>query len=374
MGSVFKKTYTKPMPSSAEILVRKGERLARWKSKGKARTAPLTTGLDGTERLLVTAATYTAKYRDGSGVVKEVATGCRDEAAARSVLTELERRAERVKSKLITAAEDKIADHQPTPLAEHVAAYAGHLLAAGTTKVHREGYARSLRRVAAECSFGRLSDLNAESLERWLSEREGEGMSARTRNAYREAAVGFCNWCIGSRRLTSNPFSGVAKANQKADPRRQRRSLTETELVRLLDVARQRPLLDALTVRRGARRGEACARVRPETKERLEWLGRERALIYKTLVLTGLRKNELASLTVGQLYLDGPVAFAELDAADEKNREGCSIAIRSDLADDLRPMSPTSWNAYNATTCVLTGNLACRCQAYRTSCRRAHRS
>ena len=38
--------------------------------------------------------------------------------------------------------------------------------------------------------------------------------------------------------------------------------------------------------------------------ERLDLLGRERALIYKTLVLTGLRKGELASLTVAHLCLD----------------------------------------------------------------------
>jgi integrase len=64
--------------------------------------------------------------------------------------------------------------------------------------------------------------------------------------------------------------------------------------------------------------------------------GRERALIYKTLVLTGLRKGELASLTVGQLHLDGPVLFVQLDAADEKNREGNALHIRDDLAADLR--------------------------------------
>jgi hypothetical protein len=44
------------------------------------------------------AATFTAKYRDGEGIVREVATGCRDEQAARSVLARLERRAELVKS------------------------------------------------------------------------------------------------------------------------------------------------------------------------------------------------------------------------------------------------------------------------------------
>ena len=65
-------------------------------------------------------------------------------------------------------------------------------------------------------------------------------------------------------------------------------------------------------------------------------LGRERALIYKTLVLTGLRKGELASLTVGQLDLDGNTPSALLHAADEKNRQGSRIPLRPDLAADLR--------------------------------------
>jgi integrase len=99
---------------------------------------------------------------------------------------------------------------------------------------------------------------------------------------------------------------------------------------------RARPLLKALTVRKGPRRGEHYANVRPEVRERLELLGRERALIYKTLVLTGLRKKELGSLTVAQLHLSEPVPYAVLDAADEKNREGNEVALRDDLAADLR--------------------------------------
>ena len=88
-------------------------------------------------------------------------------------------------------------------------------------------------------------------------------------------------------------------------------------------------------IRRGKRKGEATARLRDETIRSLERLGRERALLYKTLVLTGLRRNELASLTVGKLDLDGPVPMAALDAADEKNRHGSEIILRDDLALDL---------------------------------------
>ena len=161
-------------------------------------------------------------------------------------------------------------------------------------------------------------------------------MSARTRNAYRNALVSFCNWCVETSRLAVNPFDSVPKANEKADPRRQRRAMTEDELVKLLAVARERPLLEALTVRKGPRKGERYADVRPEVRDRLDLLGRERALIYKALVLTGLRKGELASLTVAHLRLDDAVAFLTLDAADEKNREGNDLALREDLAADLR--------------------------------------
>jgi hypothetical protein len=64
-------------------------------------------------------------------------------------------------------------------------------------------------------------------------------------------------------------------------------------------------------------------------------LGRERALVYKTALLTSLRRGELESLTLGQLHLEGPVAFLALDAGDEKSREGNEIPLRGDLVADL---------------------------------------
>lgn len=112
--------------------------------------------------------------------------------------------------------------------------------------------------------------------------------------------------------------------------------MDEDELRWLLDVAHRRPLLDAMTVRRGKRQGEAIAGLRTKTRRRLERLGRERALIYKTLVPTRLRKGELASLTVGQLVLDASTPYLVPKAADEKNREGSTIRLRADPATDLR--------------------------------------
>ena len=74
----------------------------------------------------------------------------------------------------------------------------------------------------------------------------------------------------------------------------------------------------------------------PEFIVQQERLGQERELIYKLAVTTGLRKSELASLTVEQLDLDDDCLQVTLNAADEKNRQGNSIPLRNDVADELR--------------------------------------
>ncbi len=368
MGTVYRETYTKPLPAGAELFTKSGERFARWKpAKGKTRTAPVTEGQDGTGRIVVTAGTYVAKFRDGDGLICKVSTGCRDEDAARSVLGKLERRAELVKSEVLSKGESAMADHQATPIADHFAAYLNHVRAKGATADHVADLKRKAKRLFAGCGIGTLRDIDAEMLESWLTERQAEGMAARTRNTYLQAVRGFCKWCIQTERLALNPLARITKADEKSDRRRQRRSMTEAELVKLLQVARMRPLAEygRKTTRPDEDKTEATgnppkranwtkaaltldtmeavvqrARERladnPEFVEKLERLGRERALIYKTLVLTGLRRNELASLAVGQLELDGPMPFVVLQAADEKNRQGSTIPLRADLANDLR--------------------------------------
>ncbi len=374
MGTVYRKTVTRPLPKGAELFTKQGEPFARWKpSKGRARTAKVTTGKDGSPRILDESGTYLAKFRDGSGYVCEVSTGCRDEDAARSVLSKLERRAELVKAEVISTGEAATADHQRTPIADHFAAYLNHVQAKGATATHLADLKRKAERLFADC-FASLRDIDAETLESWLNERQTEGMSARTRNAYLQSIRGFCKWCVQAERLSSNPLTRISKADEKSD--RQRRAMAEAELVKLLEVARLRPLAEygRKTTRPSEDEAEAdgntpkrsnwCKAVltldtMPAVVERarerladnaefvakLERLGRERALIYKTLVLTGLRKGELASLTVGQLELDGAMPFVVLNAADEKNRQGSTIPLRLDLANDLREWLSDTPNA-----------------------------
>lgn len=81
----------------------------------------------------------------------------------------------------------------------------------------------------------------------------------------------------------------MGKLDERADQRRKARALTETELVNLLDAAMRRPLLDALMIRKGPNKDKQLAKVSDERKAKLERIGYERALIYKTAILTGLR-------------------------------------------------------------------------------------
>src|SRR5215831_9211954 len=167
MGSVFRKSFTKPLPADAEIITRKGEKLARWRDgKGKPRTAPLT---DAGDRIRIESGTWYAKLRDGNGIVVEVPTGCRTEDAARQALADLERQAERVRAGLISPAEARTAEHLARPIGEHFDAYLDALAAAGSVELHRRNTRMYLERLADQCGFKRLADLNREALERWLA-------------------------------------------------------------------------------------------------------------------------------------------------------------------------------------------------------------
>ena len=376
MASVYRKTVTRKLPAGAELFTRKGERMARWKDRtGKRQTAPVIEGRDGSARIRTEAGTYTAKYRDGSGVVRETATGCRSKDAALAILHELTDRADKVRSGIRTSAEDAIVDHQTTPLAEHITGYIAYLRGRNVNEQRVRTTASRLGEAAKLCGFRRLADLSADRLDSWLAEQHAVGRSAAVVNGYRDVWQAFGYWCAGKRktaqgkwlftgekRVTSNPFTALYGADAKCDRRRRRRAMTETELQRLLYVARVRPLAEygrwTVAKNPSERKGKrdtwkraplafdelaaATQRARerladnPDYVAELERRGRERAIVYKSLVLTGLRRGELASLTVASVELESSTPYAILQASDEKNRKGSEIPLRTDLADDLR--------------------------------------
>jgi len=163
--------------------------------------------------------------------------------------------------------------------------------------------------------------------------------------------------------MAANPFARMHRTNERANKKRPRRAMTAVELPKLIDAACRRSLAEygrkpmRVEPAEGKRRkraswtyeplttdnlGECEARAlerlrkRPDIVATAEAEGRLRALTYKAQVLTGLRLNELRSLTVGRVTLDGPEPYAVLRAADEKARRAADVPLRADLAADLR--------------------------------------
>lgn len=367
MATIFRITYTQPLPKTAEMVDRQGRKMALWRDRqGRKHYDEVTTGRLGQVKIVRYSPTWLARYRDANGEVVTVSTQCRDENAARQLLADLVRRVEHVKAGILTPQQDRMADHAGRTVAEHVADYLAHLQAKTVrgkrvSAEHRENVERQLQCILADCGFTRLAGIHRDAMECWMNRQEAAGMGARTRNTYRAAIVAFCNWCVETDRLAANPLARLCMADEHGDRRRQRRALTEEEIHRLLIATRLRPLAEYGRTkecrppeeRRGrrtwnlapltfdnletvAQRGRQALADRPELIVELERLGRERALVYKTMLLTGLRRGELASLTVGQLTLDGPQAFAELLAKDEKAGRGATIPLRADLVADLR--------------------------------------
>ena len=335
MGMIFRKQTTRPLPATAEIIFKAGKRVARWRSRGKLFTESVT-GPESAPRLTTTSKFYSARFRDYSGRVVERSTECRDRQAAEQMLGKWEREQEQIRAGVLDATALETVRASVGSLAEHLDAYWQSLTAKEVTATYRANALRAIRRLIDDLDLTKLSDLRRDKIEPWLSEAIAAGMSARTRNYYRDAGARFLNWCLDTGRVLGHDLNKLPKADERSDPRRKRRALTEVELNRVLAVAQVRPLADARMIRTGARKGEAGAQLRPEAVAALEDTGRERVLIYRTLVLTGLRLNELKTLTVAQVDLTRGAESIRLEAKNEKNRSGSEIPLRSDLADELR--------------------------------------
>ncbi|MDY3555746.1 site-specific integrase [Gemmata sp. JC717] len=336
MGSLFRRTLRRAVPQAATITNKNGQPVARWRSRGKWQTAPVVEYDDGSRSVELETGTYYGRFKDHTGRTVERSTGCRDEANARQKLAAWEREAEQIRAGVLDASELNTARAASGPILPQLSAYLQSLVVSEASDIYRANANRAVRRLCDELKLEALRDLRRDKIEPWFAKAIADDMGAATRNYYRQSIVSFANWLVATKRIREHDLTGLPVADRRLDPRRQRRALTPEEIARLLAVAAARPLDDARTVRRGARKGERVAELRPEIVTGLLELGRERVLIYRTFLSTGLRLGELQTLTVSRLDLAAGVEALSLEAANEKNSAGSTIPLRADLAEDLR--------------------------------------
>jgi integrase len=177
----------------------------------------------------------------------------------------------------------------------------------------------------------RLADLTAEKLDTYLT---GLTCSARTKNTYRGACLGLCNYLVRVGRLADNPLRRVTK--RQGEVKRKRRAETAENPQKLLDATARRPFLQACTIHRGKNQGQLAKNVKPATRRRLETVGRGRALLYLFAIHTGLRAGTIRKIKVAHLNLDGPSPALFLPGIMLKNRKDFSQRLRPDLVAELR--------------------------------------
>ncbi|MDR0337663.1 MAG: site-specific integrase [Planctomycetaceae bacterium] len=336
MSRVYKKPLYRPVPENATIIQgNDGKNYACWNNGNREIKSEIVESKNG-RRIVTESEFYIARFTDANGRFRERSTGCRDQRTAEHKLNTWLQEIEKVKSGILSQEEFEISKRISDTIEDQIPHFEEYLKAKSASARYIKMTIDKIKKICKVCNFKVMAEMNGMILLRWLNKQVAAGMGARARNNYREVMVNFSNWAVDNKSLAVNPFTKIPKAREASDRRHERRALSVTEIVRLLKAAEERPLHELTLIRVGTRKGRNEAKVREEVKEQAKRIGWERKLIYATLIYTGLRKNELASITVGQVFLEEEIPYIALAAKDEKSRRGATLPLHPELTEHLR--------------------------------------
>lgn len=229
-------------------------------------------------------------------------------------------------------------EHLDAALADHVADYVAEVTATTRSEQYHRELSRVLNLFVRDGKCPRLRDVNPDRVSRYLNRMTA---GPTTRNHHRRGIVMLMNWLEDKGRIDRTPLTKRNVKTAKKGEKRERRALTGDEIARLLDAVKDYPVKSASvnTGGRNAKKKPAArpAKLKPATLAKLQQRGRERWLMYRLAVLTGLRRGELSRLRVAHLHLDRqPFAQIDLPGHLTKNGKPARINLVPSLAADLR--------------------------------------
>ncbi|MFQ5735052.1 MAG: tyrosine-type recombinase/integrase, partial [Planctomycetaceae bacterium] len=253
---------------------------------------------------------YYVSWVDHNGKRQSKSAKTTDKATAERIARKREADAALRRDGVVDAALEGISRESQRSVESHLADYEAKLRAANRTEKHVAGTARMIRAVAEFAGFQTAADVNADGVNRYAGKLKDEGLSARTIQSHLTAIKSFVKWLTENHKLPRDPLASVKKPNPKADRRKERRMLTPDEW-RRLETATLEP-------------------------EQYGMTAPQRLLLYRTAIQTGLRSNELRSLTRGRLFLDAEPPYITCKAGSTKNRKDARQYIQPELAAELR--------------------------------------
>jgi site-specific recombinase XerD len=308
VASIYKQTYTEPLPNDAQLISRDGRQYARFTRKGKTVEAPVTK--DG-HRVIRQTRKYYAELRDENGRVTYIPLSA-DRMVSHTMLRDIERKAERIKNGLELPDSYRL----DGPIDDLVRSFQKHLKAKGTSARQIREKSNRILRIIAACSFKRWNDISGSKVEHFLTDlhegTDGEcGRSARTVNSYLESIRHFCTWVEKEKRASFSPVAHLYSLNVNTDRRHVRRALTIEQCRSLLAVTKHRPDIYHMS-------------------------GAERALMYRVALESGIRANEIKTITVGRCHLDTDPPTMTVIAGYRKQRKERIQPIPRNLAKVLK--------------------------------------
>ncbi len=249
-------------------------------------------------------------YTDHTGK-RRTRKGFTDKGETERLAAKLEHEVMLRKRGLIDPEQERNAEKRRIPLKEHLDAFEKSLTK--NTSKHVKLTMSRIRRIVDGCEFTVLADITIESVEQFLVDLcEEEDLGHRTYNHYVQALDSFCRWLVATKRSLLNPVLGMERLNTAVDIRHPRRALTAEEVAKLVGSAR-------------------------ESGKMIQcYDGETRARIYILSYMTGLRRNELASLTRRSFDLNAEQPTVTVEAAFSKHRRKDVLPLHPELVEMLR--------------------------------------
>ncbi len=237
---------------------------------------------------------YRIKYFDENGKRVDI-RGCSDREATQALARKLESDVLLRKNGIIDSKADRYATEGRKPIENQLDDWKQDLYSRNVTEKQVQLSHYRAKRLLSLANITRFADITPSAIQNALAKLKEEGKSAKTLNDYLASVKQFCSWARSDGRIMENPIDHVKGYNTRLDRRHDRRALTNDEIKRLLKATENGNTL------------QKCP-------------GKERALIYRLALLSGLRANEIKTLKKSSFDLEANHPTVTVEAAFSKHR------------------------------------------------------